>query len=76
MASAPRAELIKRCQQRNLALQQSVGTAVRAAGATGRVGGGRDRSVTATCAAHPGQFHDLSERHFCPCFLPIVLNIQ
>lgn len=64
MANTPdrgHAELIKRCQQRNLALQQSVGTAVRAEGATGRVGGGRDRSVTATCAVHPGQLHDFSE---------------
>lgn len=70
------AELIKRCQQRKLALQQSVGTAVRAAGATRRVGGGRDRSVTATCAVPPGQLQDLSERYFCPFFLPIVLSIQ
>lgn len=79
VTSAPdrgRAELLKRPLQRNPASQQSIGTAVRAAGATGRVGGGRDRSVTATCTVHPGQLCDLSERHFCPFFLPTVLNIQ
>lgn len=70
------AELLKLLQQRNLAPQQSVGTAVRAAGPTRKLGGGRDRSVIATCSAHPGQLHDLAERHFCPSFLPTVLHIQ
>lgn len=71
------AALLKLLQQRNLVPQQTkCGHSCESCGGQRKLGGGRDRSVIAICSAHPGQLHDLAERHFCPSFLPTVLHIQ